>query len=315
MSKTDIKTFQLDDPAVYRLHKEGRVESDFGLDNSSELIAGGFGLYSSAGLKSDIGPAKTQYFRISLIRAGSVKMDIGLETFQPAADCIVFGFPGQVFSLYGRSDDFEAHYMLFKEEFMPESMLLKEGHEPYPFLTWAGVQSFQLSLEDAAEIEFLMQKINREIKRKKADIIRVIQLSIQLILAHAARNYEEQQLARFESATAGNDLFRRFVKLVACHFLKLRKVSDYARMLHVSSDHLNRTIKSQSEKTASQLIEDMILTEAKAWLLHTELSNAEIAWRLEFSDPSHFNKFFKKRVACTPLEFRGRSATHHAKSF
>ncbi|MFN0173877.1 MAG: helix-turn-helix domain-containing protein [Saprospiraceae bacterium] len=305
-SSTEIKTYQLD-AALYRMHKDEAVQSDFGLDNSKELIEGGFGLYSSANVKSSIGPIKTTYYRMALLRAGTANFDLGIETYHPVRDSIVFGFPGQVFSLYDQSDDFFVYYMLFKEDFMAESLLLKDNREQYPFFNYSGVQSFQLSQQVAEEVENLILKINGEIKNRKADIGRMIRLYLQLILVHANRSYEEQQLDQTETATSGNALFRRFVKLVSQHFLKLRKVSEYAKLLNISADHLNRTIKSQSEKTAGELIDSMILTEAKAYLLHTELSNAEIAYQLDFSDPSHFNKFFKKQTNCTPLQYRGKT--------
>ena len=306
-SNTEIKDYELD-PSFYNIHKKGVGISNFGLDNSPELIGDGFGLYSTANFKKErLGPIKVQYYRIALIRSGKVNIDIGIEGYHPVRDCIVFGFPGQVFSIYDQSDDFFAHYMLFTEAFMPEVLLQKENREQFPFLSYTGVQSFQLNREEAAEVESLIFKINDEIKNRKPGICRAIQLYIQLIMIHADRSYERQQLIRQERALSGNALFRRFIKLVNCHFLRLRKVSDYAGMLHIRTDHLNRTIKSQSTKTAGELIDEMILTEAKAYLLHTELSNAEIAYRLEFSDPSHFNKFFKKRTNCTPLQYRGKS--------
>lgn len=306
MKKSDIQDAFLN-PALYRLHKAGFSSTDFGLDNSSALIEGGYGLYSTANLKGDIGPAKTQYFRISLIRGGQAGFDIGIETYQPVRDSIVFGFPGQVFSLHDKTEDFFAYYMLFTEEFITESLLLKDNREQYPFLTYSGVQSFQLGPEEAQEIENLILKINGEIKNRKSDLRRIIQLYIQIILIHANRSYERQGLTLQETAVSGNALFRRFVKLVSRHFLTHRKVSDYADLLNISSTHLTRAIKSQSKKTASELIDEMILLEAKAYLLQTDLSNAEIAYRLEFADPSHFNKFFKKRANCTPLQYRSKS--------
>jgi len=304
--KAAIRNYQLD-PALYRIHKEGPAASDFGLDNSSELLDGGFGLYSSVNIKDKIGPIKTQYYRISLVRAGKVNIDLGIEAYHPERNSIVFGFPGQVFSLHDKSDDFFVYYMLFREEFMGGLLLEKDKRDPYPFLSYSGVQSFGLSEEEAGEVERLIFKINDEIKSRKADSSRAIQLYIQLILIHANRSYERQQLAKQDSAAGGNALFRRFVKLVSQHFLKLRKVSDYASLLHVNADYLNRAIKSYSEKTAGELIDEMVLLEAKAYLMHTSMSNAEIAYQLEFSDPSHFNKFFKKRMHCTPLQYREKS--------
>lgn len=304
--KTEIRNYQLD-PALYRIHKEGFGVSDFGLDNSSELLDGGFGLYSSVNIKDKIGPIKTQYYRISLIRSGKVNIDMGIEAYHPVRNSIVFGFPGQVFSLYDKSDDFFVYYMLFREEFMDGLLLGKNKREPYPFLSYSGIQSFALTEEEAGEVERLIFKINDEIKNRKADSSRAIQLYIQLILIHANRSYERQQLAKQDFVAGSSALFKRFVKLVSEHFLKLRKVSDYANLLHVNADHLNRAVKSYSKKTAGELIDEMILLEAKAYLMHTTLSNAEIAYQLEFSDPSHFNKFFKKRMHCTPLQYREKS--------
>lgn len=306
-NSTEIRDYELD-AAFYAVHKESGQSSDFGLDNSPELIDGGFGLYSTANFKkSRLGPIKVQYYRVALIRSGKVNIDIGIEAYHPARNSIVFGFPGQVFSIYDQSDDFLAYYLLFREEFMPEAFLLQENKEQYPFFSYTGIQSFILSEEEAMEVEHLILKINQEIKNRKPGAGKAIRLYLQLILLHAHRSYARQQLAVQETALSGNALFRRFVKLVSRHFLTLRKVSDYANLLNISTDHLSRTIKSHSAKTAGELIDDMILTEAKAYLRHTELSNAEIAYRLEFSDPSHFNKFFKKQMRCTPLEYRGKS--------
>ncbi len=302
-SNTDIKTYQLD-ASLYRIHKDGSIKSDFGLDNSSELFEGGFGLYSSANVKSSIGPVKTQYYRMSLLRAGSAKFDLGLETYQPVRDSIVFGYPGQVFSLYDQSDDFFVYYMLFNEAFMADALLLQENRVQYPFFSYTGVHSFQLDPKTAEEVESLILKIDQEIKNRRPDAAPIIRLYLQLIFILANRCYAQQHLEKEALATSGNALFRRFIKLVSRHFMTLRKVSDYANLLHISADHLNRTIKTHSEKTASELIDAMILAEAKAYLLHTELSNAEIAYRLEFSDPSHFNKFFKKLTNITPLQYR-----------
>ena len=75
----EIKRYKLDDPGFHRLHKEGEEKSDFGIDNTGELIDGSFALYSSADLKKNIGPVKTEYFRIGLVRKGTVTFGVGLE--------------------------------------------------------------------------------------------------------------------------------------------------------------------------------------------------------------------------------------------
>lgn len=38
--------------------------------------------------------------------------------------------------------------------------------------------------------------------------------------------------------------------------------------------------------------------------MHTDYSVSDIAEKLNFKEPTHFNKFFKRETGCTPTEFR-----------
>jgi len=304
---SDIKKIGLDKD-LYKLHQDGAGKSNFGMDNTSELLDGGFGLYSTAGVKKKIEHIKTEYFRISLTRKGSAGFDIGLEKYRPHRNCILFGIPGQIFSLHDVSEDFLAYYMLFTEKFISGTSLFANRTGQFPFLNYSGVQCFELIDEAASEIENIIFKINDEIKSGKARCSDAVKLYIQLILIHAGRNYDAVQLVPQDAAGTAQNLFSNYLRLVSLHFLTVRKVAAYADMLHVSPDHLNRAIKACSNKTAHDLIEEMLLMEAKVYLLHSQLTISEIAYKLDFTDPSHFNRFFRKLCNQTPLEFRTQSA-------
>ncbi len=303
----EIKQYDLT-RTLHKLHKEGKEKSNFGLDDSSELIGEGFGLYSSTDMIKQIGPIKSQYFRISLIRQGQITFTVGLETFQATRNCIMFGFPGQIFSLYEPSEDFITYYMLFSEEFitslLPDTLLKK-----FPFLTYSGTQFFQLSEGEASEIESIIFSMNDEVQQRKPDVETILKIYIHLILIKTNRSYANQllQAPSHPSSETGEGTFHRFIKLVSNHYRTYRKVSEYAEMLHLSADHLTRIIRLHSGKTAGEFIDEMILIEAKAQLLHSKLTVSEIAYELKFSDPSHFNKYFKKHTGKTPVEFRKKS--------
>lgn len=303
---SDLKNIILN-ADLYKLHKSGKNNSNFGMDNTSALLDEGFGLYSTIDLKKNIGPIKTQYFRISLTRNGHATFDIGLEKYKTQRDSILFGIPGQIFSLHQFSDDFLAYYMLFTEKFINEVILKSNRKQPFPFLSYSGLQSFLLDNNTANEIELIIFKINDEVKENKTDACEMIKLFIHQIILLANRNYGTVLLSNQSSPNPHQVLYNHFLKAVSQYFLAVRKVSSYADMLHVSSDHLNRAIKSCSDKTAHEHIDEMFLMEAKAYLLHTTLTMAEIAYRLEFSDPSHFNRFFKKYAGLTPVDFRNQS--------
>ncbi len=302
----DIKKIPLD-TSLFNLHKKGIEKSDFGMDGTPELLDGGFGLYSSVDLIGRIGPVKTEYFRIGLNRKGSATFEIGLETYITRKNSIVFGFPGQIFSLDHLSEDFFTFYMLFSESFISRFLALSNIRSQYPFFNYSGIQCFELSDETANEIEQIIYKINAEIKTRKSGISDIIALYIQLIIVHANRHYGEILLSKQTTNSSSEILYNSFVKLVSQHFIKIRKVSEYAKLLFVSPDHLNRAIKANSTLTAHELINEMILIEAKAYLLHSKMSIAEIAYKLEFTDPSHFNKFFKNLSGISPLQFRNKS--------
>ena len=47
------------------------------------------------------------------------------------------------------------------------------------------------------------------------------------------------------------------------HFLSLRQVADYAAMLAVSANHLNKVVKELTGKTASESISEMLSQEGQ----------------------------------------------------
>ncbi len=308
---TDLKKINLDTD-LYQLHKSGNEVSNFGMDNTAELFENGFGLYSTVDLKKNIGPIKTQYFRISLTRVGHANFDIGLEKYKTKRNSILFGIPGQVFSLHHPSDDFLAYYMLFTQQFIEEAFLKLNKKHQFDFLSYSGLQCFTLDDENANQIEQIIIKIDAEVKQKKPDCSEMVKLYIQQILLFANRCYANAIQSRQQTSNTLQLLYNDFLKAVNQHFLTVRKVSAYADMLHVSPDHLNRAIKSCSDKTAHELIDEIVIMEAKAYLLHTSLTIAEIAYKLEFTDPSHFGRFFKKYCELSPAVFRSQSQIVHS---
>jgi AraC-like DNA-binding protein len=60
--------------------------------------------------------------------------------------------------------------------------------------------------------------------------------------------------------------------------------------------------------SASELIHERIELEAKRLLVHSVLTVSEIAYQLQFRDPSYFVRFFKRRTNITPGDYRARLA-------
>lgn len=101
-----------------------------------------------------------------------------------------------------------------------------------------------------------------------------------------------------------NSTYLKFRNLLENNFKKGWSVSDYANELAISTKTLNSMLKSETQKTASQTIQDRIILEAKRQLTHTNNFINQIAYDLGFKDPYYFIKYFKKQVKCSPSQFR-----------
>lgn len=63
-------------------------------------------------------------------------------------------------------------------------------------------------------------------------------------------------------------------------------------------------LRSLTGQNAQQHIQDKIVEKAKEYLTLTNLSVAEIAYKLGVGYPQSFNKMFKRNVSLSALEFR-----------
>lgn len=75
-------------------------------------------------------------------------------------------------------------------------------------------------------------------------------------------------------------------------------------MLHISPNHLNKTIKLITSKSPSVWIRETLINEAKVLLFQTDLSIKAITLELGMEDPSYFSRLFKKQEGISPIDYR-----------
>ena len=88
------------------------------------------------------------------------------------------------------------------------------------------------------------------------------------------------------------------------HYLNKQQVRDYADMLFVTANYLNKAVKQITGKTALEQLHKMLIMEAKVLLKQGEMNISEVANYLNFEEPSYFARFFKKHTGYTPLDYR-----------
>lgn len=289
-----------------KLHRQDNVMSPFGHNKfDSTKAIDGFELYSSEGIVTSVGPLKSEFYRISITETGSLDMQIGLDHYPHEPRTLAFTFPNQIFSKNNPSQDTSGYYILFSTDFLNDIIPSIKIADEFPFYNIFGTPVFQISSDELDNVLSLVMSINNELQYQKAGREKAIKMYLYLLLLEAKRSYERQNITNAESNFSENyKLSNRFKKLVTQHYLTKRQVNDYAQMLSVSANHLNKTVKENTGQTASETIREMLLQEAKLLLRYTDNSIAEIAYKLDFSEPASFNRFFKTMTNETPLYFR-----------
>ena len=96
----------------------------------------------------------------------------------------------------------------------------------------------------------------------------------------------------------------KFLQLVFQRDVTPLSVSEYAEMLQVTPNYLNKTVKTHTHRTAIDWIEIARLNLAKQLLKDPTIPIMEIAGRTGLPDQSYFSRFFKKKTGMTPSQYR-----------
>ncbi|ODR92097.1 helix-turn-helix domain-containing protein [Sinorhizobium alkalisoli] len=95
-----------------------------------------------------------------------------------------------------------------------------------------------------------------------------------------------------------------FDALLQQHYLTHQPAAFYARELSLSPTHLNRITRAMTGKSVQEIIAARLLTAARRELVFTRASVQEISFRLGFSDPAYFSRFFVRHNGMTPRAWR-----------
>ena len=100
------------------------------------------------------------------------------------------------------------------------------------------------------------------------------------------------------------EIAREFVQLVWQYYTKERSASFYAGKLRITLPHFCYVIKKTTGMTALDIIANIVIMDAKAQLKSTNLPIKEISIGLGYSNVAFFDKYFRRYVGMSPLEYR-----------
>jgi AraC-like DNA-binding protein len=99
-------------------------------------------------------------------------------------------------------------------------------------------------------------------------------------------------------------LLKQVFEVIDSRYAQSLSLSDVAESVHYSPAHLTTTIRRLTGRTVGDWILWRRMAEARHLLVHTDQKIAEIAERVGYTDPSHFNRLFRREVGSSPGAWR-----------
>lgn len=241
-------------------------------------------------------------FIIIWIEKGIRTLQIDFEIFDPTPGSIFFILPGQQVFFECESEPFGwiIHFSrCFLKNRIEENLIIKQVDI---FSTFAEVPKIILSPKIGERVHLIAEMIDEfagsEIPNKEAAAASL--LKTLLIYCDSKCNI------RLNVDNQSNDIqiAREYKNLVSCHFTEIHQVSEYAKMMNISSRYLNQVVKKVLGVTAKSVIHEQIIIKARRELKFSNDSIKEIAFNLGFCDPFYFSNYFKKMIGCSPSDYR-----------
>mgnify|MGYP002856193732 CR=1 FL=1 len=129
----------------------------------------------------------------------------------------------------------------------------------------------------------------------------IVEMLHELDDLHLLGENEEEAAAE---VSRKDKLFQHFIAMLTHPGNTEREVKAYANRLLVTPKYLSHVCKEKCGRTASDLIAEATVRNIKYYLLQTDLTVKEIAYKMDFADISFFCKYTKKHLGRSPMEYR-----------
>lgn len=236
---------------------------------------------------------RLDFYMVVLVTGGEGIKTFGTKEYYIRQGMLCFIAPGMVTNWESVVDEHQGYIMTFDEQILPSLAA-------YPFFQVDGCPVITLNEEQQHYFHHYFQEIEKEYQSDHPQKLDLIKALLRVVLI------KTQQLYTVTEPGAGSNaairLTAAFMALIEKDFEQ--QLSAYAGLLNVTQNHLNDTVKAVTGKTPGTHLHERIIKEAAQLLIHTQLTIAEICYKLNFSDQSYFIRFFKRYTGVTPGQYR-----------
>jgi AraC-like DNA-binding protein/mannose-6-phosphate isomerase-like protein (cupin superfamily) len=241
------------------------------------------------------------YHIFLFVEQGTVTMEVDFELAGIKAPAILYVHPNQVHRITKISSSVLVHLVaMTAENIRPEYIDAFEKH-----INPAGT----LGLEKC-EIELFIQSATFCSRVAALPGVKEMHTLLRDACNAFAGLLISKYLARGKACGNANRftaIARQFNHLLDTHYTKLKRPSDYAALMNISTAYLNECVKAATGVSVSAQIHSRVMLEAKRLLYHSDNSIKQIAEMLGYDDHAYFSRLFTNIVKMTPTAFRSKN--------
>lgn len=234
------------------------------------------------------------YFELIVLLEGAGYHWIDTQRLPVTAPVAFFLTPGQV-HCWQLTTIPKGYVLLFREDFVGSVA----GSELHPLLQQVE-QRTEIELTNCQPVIDILHQLEAEYQHQQDYSPSVLRGLTQVLFARLLQAAPAETAAKVGAGAQ----YRQFMNRLRTQESAGNRVHHYAGWLGISPQRLNALCRRVSGRSASELIEQQVILEAKRFLLHTDQTVTEIAETLQFSDPSNFVKYFKRHTGQTPTAFK-----------
>jgi len=256
-------------------------------------------------------PFRSDFFAIIMVHEGAIDVSVNLQQFKLEKNNLLAFSPNMIKHLTAMTDDCKFYALLYKSSFLMNANI-KALHQDVYDLLMSGMPLFNLA---SNEVKILSNLLETMFLQSYAPDYQgandyLVKHAFLAFMHEYSRLYRKYNKPTVHKNSRREDIMLRFLHLVADHFKQERSVDFYAKKLFITPKYLSEITKEVSGKTASAIIAEMVIMEAKSLLNSSSLSVVEIADFLNFSDMSFFGKYFKRYTNHSPSSYRKVNLQH-----
>ncbi|WCT14326.1 helix-turn-helix domain-containing protein [Mucilaginibacter jinjuensis] len=247
------------------------------------------------------------FYSISFKKRTKGRTGYGQSYYDFDDGTMTFVAPSQVVAT-SRDTEYFGISLLFHPDFLRNYPLGKHIKR-FGFFAYDSNEALHLSEKEKAIILGLFENIKIELENTIDDFSQDIVIShLETLLNYSNRFYKRQFITR---RTANHDLLTQLETILDDYFINERGLTSglptvefLASKINLSPRYLSDLLRSITGQSAQQHIHEKLIEKAKEYLSATNLTVAEIAFKLGFEYPQSFNKLFKNKTSLTPVAFK-----------